>query len=76
MYKGRRKRSIYDRKTVIERWLDSVEVRERIRGKKKEKKREWNIAEQNKRDGERKNFVKSLFSPSNVIWQEEREAQK
>lgn len=24
-------------KTVIERWLDSAEVRERIRGKKKEK---------------------------------------
>lgn len=64
---------------IEKQWLnDDWIVRRYVNGSegRKKKKREWNIAEQNKRDGERKNFVKSLFSPSNVIWQEEREAQK
>lgn len=62
---------------IEKQWLnDDWIVRRYVNGsQERKKKREWNIAEQNERDEERKNFVKSFFSPSNVIWQE-REAQK
>lgn len=62
---------------IEKQWLnDDWIVRRYVNGsEERKKKREWNIAEQNERNEERKNFVKSFFFPSNVIWQE-REAQK
>lgn len=62
---------------IEKQWLnDDWIVRRYVNGsEERKKKREWNIAEQNERDEERKNFVKFFFFPSNVIWQE-REAQK